>query len=307
MALAYAGVAGAQKPDAASSDAQIATQVKDQIDADAGIAYEQVTVDSRNGVVTLSGTVGSAAARSAAANDAAKVEGVRVVVNNLEVTSAQAASEATAAAAPPPQAVARADRANDIDNPLVRADPAEAPQPIMVPAGTRLTVHIYDEVSSQNARVGDVFRGALVSPVTVNGVIAIPETAEVEGSVLDVKPAKNFGRAGLLNLQLTKIEINGSDYALETASWSRAGNAQVAQTALEIASGTAGGAAVGGSTGSGKGAGIGAGVGAGLGILAAALTKGEPVVIMPEAVIGFTIRTPLAINPGEEGRPQRRH
>ncbi len=90
-------------------DAQIATDVQNKINSDGGVPDKQVTINANNGVVTLSGSVSSDAARNAAANDAAQVEGVKTVVNNLEVGTASAANNAPpapepAASAPAPPA-----------------------------------------------------------------------------------------------------------------------------------------------------------------------------------------------------------
>jgi hypothetical protein len=74
------------------SDAQIASDVQNKINADNNLPDKQVTINANNGVVTLSGNVSSDAARNAAASDAAQVEGVKTVVNNLELASATTAS-----------------------------------------------------------------------------------------------------------------------------------------------------------------------------------------------------------------------
>jgi len=49
---------------------------------------KQVQVNASNGIVTLSGAAGSDAERIAAAEDASQIEGVKVVVNNLQVIDA---------------------------------------------------------------------------------------------------------------------------------------------------------------------------------------------------------------------------
>src|SRR5262249_31250476 len=69
------------------TDQQIAADVQNKINADASFPDKQLTETADNGVVTLSGTVSSETARNAAATDAAKVEGVKTVVNNLVVAS----------------------------------------------------------------------------------------------------------------------------------------------------------------------------------------------------------------------------
>lgn len=93
----------------ARTDAAIAGDVQGKINADAGVTTKQVTVQSANGVVTLSGAVASDAERAAAANDAAQVSGVKTVINNLTVgtmTAQAPADPVPAAQAPVPVPVA---------------------------------------------------------------------------------------------------------------------------------------------------------------------------------------------------------
>src|SRR5437764_12409981 len=76
----------------ARSDSQIAADVQSKINTDNNIPDKQVTINSNNGIVTLSGNVSSDMARNAAGNDAAQVSGVKTVVNNLQVAPVAAAS-----------------------------------------------------------------------------------------------------------------------------------------------------------------------------------------------------------------------
>ncbi len=66
-------------------DAQIIGDVVTRLQRDAGITNKNIAVMSDKGVVTLNGTAANENERLAASNDAAKVEGVRTVVNNLTV------------------------------------------------------------------------------------------------------------------------------------------------------------------------------------------------------------------------------
>ncbi|HEX3153456.1 MAG TPA: BON domain-containing protein, partial [Candidatus Angelobacter sp.] len=75
------------------TDAQVASDVQNKINGDSSIPDKQLNINANNGVVTLTGTVASDAARNAAANDAAQIEGVKTVVNNLEVSPASAANQ----------------------------------------------------------------------------------------------------------------------------------------------------------------------------------------------------------------------
>src|SRR3954452_23310032 len=72
----------------ARADAQVTTDVQAKINSDSNVPTKSITVNATNGVVTLSGAVGSEMERQAASNDAAQVDGVKTVVNNLTTASA---------------------------------------------------------------------------------------------------------------------------------------------------------------------------------------------------------------------------
>src|SRR5258708_18304123 len=71
------------------SDSEIQSEVQKKVNADNNVA-SKVLIDANNGVVTLSGNVASDMERNAAANDAAQVDGVNKVVNNLQVAPSAA-------------------------------------------------------------------------------------------------------------------------------------------------------------------------------------------------------------------------
>jgi osmotically-inducible protein OsmY len=78
----------------AQSDAGITTKVKAKLAADPAVKAVEINVDTKNKVVTLSGTVDNDAAKTQAVALARGTEGVADVVDNITVT----------AAAPPAQA-----------------------------------------------------------------------------------------------------------------------------------------------------------------------------------------------------------
>jgi len=82
------GLGCARKAD----DAQLSSDIQSKFSQDSGLSSKQLTVDTKDGVVTLGGTVDNAAQRDAASRQAASVAGVREVVNNLQVGNAPAAS-----------------------------------------------------------------------------------------------------------------------------------------------------------------------------------------------------------------------
>ncbi|MFI5113360.1 MAG: BON domain-containing protein [Terriglobales bacterium] len=69
------------------SDAQMIGEVVTRINSDPQISEKHISVMSSNGVVTLSGSAASEEERAQAANDAAQVEGVKTVVNNLLIAA----------------------------------------------------------------------------------------------------------------------------------------------------------------------------------------------------------------------------
>ncbi len=80
-----------------ADDASISRDIQSKFSQDSGLSSKQLTVQSADGVVTLSGTVDNDAQREAASKQAASVAGVKQVLNNLTVGTA-----ATAAAQPSP-------------------------------------------------------------------------------------------------------------------------------------------------------------------------------------------------------------
>jgi hypothetical protein len=125
------------------ADSEINYEIQAMVKGDPAIEGNRIETRTVNGVVTLSGTVPSEAQRRVAAADAATVQGVRTVVNNLTVVPAQSA------AAPPPQAAPRhaakpkaVRRADNTENDVQRRKPpaevhhatyAAAPAPAPAP------------------------------------------------------------------------------------------------------------------------------------------------------------------------------
>jgi BON domain-containing protein len=317
------------------TDAQVASDVQNKINGDSNIPDKQLNINANNGTITLTGNVSTDAARNAAANDAAQVEGVKTVVNNLQVVPGsgadQGAGEQSASTYnPPPPArddrrpspsthratTSRPSSSNSADNGLRTTVPANndnssaqssapaapvtppPPQKITIPAGTQLSIRLSDEVNSEKANVGDVFHGSVSAPVTINDEMVIPTSADVEGRVVEVKSAGRFAGQSVLTLELTKLSMNGRSYSLQTSQWSKSGNGRGKSTAAKVGGGAAVGAVLGGIFGGGKGAAIGAAAGAGAGTGVSAATKGQQIILRPESVIAFQLQNPITVTPG---------
>lgn len=314
------------------TDSQTAVEVQARINSDSKIASQEIGVQAVNGVVTLSGTVGSEAERASAAGDAATVDGVKTVVNNLTVEEAQATpplavAPGVAAQLPPPpgkklsrhaaQAPSKlADNGGAVGSmtggdvgalpksqpapppePAVAQAPAPAPPPkkIAIPAGTQLTVRLNDPLDSERNHVGDSFHATLGAPIVIDDETAIPSGAEVVGRIVDVKSAGRFAGNSALTLELSSLSVNGKTYNIQTNQWSRQGKGEGKNTAIKAGGGAAVGAIIGGLAGGGKGAAIGTVAGAGAGTGVAATKKGEQIKLGPESTLSFLLINPVTV------------
>jgi hypothetical protein len=172
-------------------------------------------------------------------------------------------------------------------------------QAITVPAGTTLAIRLNDQLSSETAQVGDVFHGSISTPVSVEGQVVIPTTADVEGRVVDVKSAGRFKGQSDLVIELTQVMMNGRRYSVVTDRWNKEGSARGKATAAKVGGGAALGAIIGAIAGGGKGAAIGAAAGAGAGTGVAGATKGQQIVLKPETVLNFQLQNPVSVYPGK--------
>jgi hypothetical protein len=315
----------------APNDSQISTQLQDRLNSDSGLQGKQLSVQSSNGTVTLSGMVDNDAQREAAARYASGIPGVKQVVNNLQVgPPAVAAQEpaplapietskpAPAKKVPAPKkrpaikqaaevAAVRAGAGtagmamNHQDSvappPPVPATPPPPPPPqkVTIPAGTTLAVRLVDSIDSEKNQPGETFRATLNSPLAVEGDVAIPAGYDVEGHIVDVKSAGKFAGQSVVVLQLDRISVGGKSYSVETDQYKRQGSSRGKNTAEKVGAGAAIGAIIGGIAGGGKGAGIGAAAGGGLGGGVQAATKGQQIKLPSETVLNFTLQSPLTV------------
>ena len=328
----------------AKTDAQIIGEVVTRIHADPQVSNKQIYVVASNGVVTLTGSAATDAERALVANDAAQVEGVKTVVNNLLVAGVPVAirqpaevqatqptpvAKAAPARARKPAAYHERQVAKDAYIPPVLGSspsysapapsmttaptpvasiptPPPAPTPVTIEPGTVLSVRMIDSINSEKNHQGDMFHGTLDSPVTVNDMVVIPEGADVTGRVVEVKDAGHFAGKPALALELTNLSVNGRKYTLRTDQYHQAGNSRGASTAKTVGTGAGIGAVIGAIAGGGKGAAIGAAAGAGMGGGVQATRKAEQVNIASEALISFRLENSLTMMPVPASQQQRR-
>ena len=314
----------------AKADSQITSEIQSKFGQDSGLQGKALTVQAADGVITLAGTVDNEAQREAAARQAASVEGVKTVINNLEVAPAvaeQPASTPVPVEEPKPTPRHRANASHkrampasamDSESPsqtsshvvaaptmmeaVNTAPPAPAaPAKVTIPQGTTLAVRLVDTIDSETAQQGQTFRASLESPLSVEGDVAIPAGYDVEGHVVEVKSAGKFAGKSELVLQLDRIAVGGKHYNIQTDQWRREGSSRTKNTAAKVGTGAAIGAIIGGLAGGGKGAAIGAAAGGGLGGGVQAATKGQQIKLSSETVLNFTLQSPLTVVPTTQG------
>lgn len=181
------------------------------------------------------------------------------------------------------------------DNSSQTIPPAAQIVPITVPTGAQLTVRLGQAVGSKISQPGQSFSARLANPVQVAGAIAIPSGARATGTVVDAQPLGHFAGGARLQLQLTSININGADRAIQTASIVRVIKGKGKRTGVMAGGGAALGAILGGIAGGGKGAAIGALAGGGAGTAGGAMTANKEIVLPAEAALTFRLQQPLEI------------
>jgi hypothetical protein len=197
----------------------------------------------------------------------------------------------------PPQAQ---EQAAPAPPPVQNTPPPPPPKPakVTIPAGTTLSVRLLDGLDSERNQVGDTFRATLNSPIVIDDEVVLPRDADVQGRVVEVKSAGRFAGASNLTVELSSLTVNGRTYNIQTNQWEKNGTGQGKKTAAKTLGGSALGAIIGGIAGGGKGAAIGtiAGAGAGAGT-AAATNKANQIKLGPEALLSFSLQSPLTVTP----------
>ena len=180
--------------------------------------------------------------------------------------------------------------------PEPKAEPKKVKaEPIIVPAGTALTVRLGEAVGSKISQAGQSFSGTVASSIVIGGKTAIPAGTGVTGTVTDAKPLGRFAGGASLSLQLNAINLNGTDRAIQTSAVTQTAKGKGKRTAVMAGGGAALGALIGGLAGGGKGAAIGAVAGGGAGTGGAAFTGNKDIVLPAESALSFTLAQPLEI------------
>ncbi|MGH9746124.1 MAG: hypothetical protein ACRD59_08450 [Candidatus Acidiferrales bacterium] len=179
--------------------------------------------------------------------------------------------------------------------PAPAPSPAVAP-PVVIPAGTLLTITIDQTISSKANNNGDAFVASLAAPINVNGAEVLPIGARAKGTVVQAQSAGAVEGGAVLALSLDSITVNGKTYSIQTSEYEQTIKGRGKRTATGAGGGAAFGAIVGALAGGGKGAAIGAVAGGGTGTAGTAFTGKRDIVLPAETRLHFKLTAPLSIS-----------
>jgi hypothetical protein len=168
---------------------------------------------------------------------------------------------------------------------------------ITLPAGTWITVHINQYLTSDRNRQGDAFTASLAKPLVANGFVVARRGQTIGGRVVEADKGGRVKGVSKLAIELTDLGIvDGQQVPLKTELIQhRAGTSQGRDAAGIIAT-TGVGAAIGAGVNGGVGAGVGAAAGLVVGTLGVLLTHGRPTIIYPEDTLTFRLQNPITIS-----------
>ena len=168
-------------------------------------------------------------------------------------------------------------------------------QPVIVSAGTSVTVSLGSALGSKLSQSGQTFSGSVAKDVMVGDEVVIPKGSTVSGTVIDAKPLGKFKGGALLELRLTSINLNGYEMPVKTAARSFSLKGKGKRTAVLTGGGAALGGIIGALAGGGKGAAIGAAAGAGAGAGGSAFSGNKEIVLPAESDVTFELTQPLEL------------
>ena len=204
-------------------------------------------------------------------------------------TANQPAPAANAPATAPPAAPAPAPMA------AAPAPPPPAPVVYTIPAGTRISVSLGQDINSKTATEGQSFSATVARPVIVKGKTVIRDGSSASGTVVATKNRGRFKGEGYLQLRLDSVRADGRTYPVATSTVERVEKGKGKRTAAFAGGGGGLGALIGGLAGGGKGALIGGLAGAGAGTAGTAFTDNKPIIIPAETVLTFDLTQSVTV------------
>jgi hypothetical protein len=177
-----------------------------------------------------------------------------------------------------------------------RREPRESRrEPVVVPAGTSVTVSLGSALGSKLSEAGQTFTGTVAKDIVVGNAVAIPQGTNVSGTVTDAKALGKFAGGAVLGVRLDSINVKGANLPVQAAVRTFTAKGKGKRTAVMTGGGAALGGIIGALAGGGKGAAIGMAAGGGAGVGGAALTGNKDIVLPAESAVSFELSQPLEL------------
>lgn len=201
-------------------------------------------------------------------------------------------------AAPPATRSVGSSPANTGAAPSAPAPPVP-PQPqfreLVIPAGTRLSLTLSTAVASDTSKVEDAVRARLAKPVLLDGVEALPQGAELVGSVIEAERSGRVKGRATVAFRFQRLTAWDETHDIQTARIAREAASTKKEDATKVGIGAGAGALIGAIAGGGKGAAIGGAVGAGAGTGAVMATRGDEVSLPAGTTVTTTLQEPVTV------------
>jgi hypothetical protein len=174
--------------------------------------------------------------------------------------------------------------------------PVIRPADVNIPAGTQLTIRINQSINVKHTPAGARFDGEVVEPWTdANGRVVLPKGTPVGGIVDESHRRGHFKGRSLLELRLTSLTLNGTQYPLNTRDLRETKKGKGKRSAAFIGGGSGLGMLIGGIASGGTGLLIGGLAGGGAGTAVAGLTGNRDLDIPAESIVHFRLANDLTL------------
>lgn len=177
----------------------------------------------------------------------------------------------------------------------VQSASAAVPAPLIVPAGTSITVRLQDSLSSRYSVPGQHFDAVLDEPIVVDDKVVVPTGSLVTGHVTSAQRSGRLRHPGELGLTLDSVTVGNHHLALATSNIVVRGRSHKKRNLAWIGGGTGGGALIGALAAGGKGALIGSGIGAAAGTTTAFVSGKKDVGFSAEHRLRFRLNHEMSL------------
>jgi hypothetical protein len=174
--------------------------------------------------------------------------------------------------------------------------PVIRPADVNIPAGSELAIRINQSINVKHTQPGSRFDGEVADAWTdSSGRVILPKGTPVQGVVDASHKRGHFKGASILQLRLTSLTLNGTQYPIETRDLTRTKKGKGKRSAAFIGGGTGLGMLIGGVASGGTGLLIGGLAGGGAGTAAAGLTGNRDLDIPAESIVHFKLAEDLTL------------